>query len=157
MTWTDAVVALLLLVGIVGIVVPILPGTILIGSTLLVWAVLTGGAAWWWFAAIVVVLLVGTVVQYAVPGKRLKAAGIPTRTLLVGGVLGVVGFFVVPVVGLVIGFVLGVYLAETSRVGREEAWPSTVHALKAVGLSMAIEATAAVVASSIWLVAAFRL
>lgn len=157
MTWTDAVVALLLLTGIVGIVVPILPGTILIGSTLLVWAVLTGGGAWWWFAAIVVVLLIGTVVQYAVPGKRLKAAGIPTRTLLLGGVLGVVGFFVVPVVGLVIGFVLGVYLAETARVGREEAWPSTVHALKAVGLSMAIEATAAVVASSIWVVAAFRL
>ena len=43
MTWTDAVVALLLLVGILGIVVPILPGTILIGSTLLVWAILTGG------------------------------------------------------------------------------------------------------------------
>lgn len=157
MTSTDAIVALLLLVGIFGIVVPILPGTLLIGSTLLVWAILTGGAAWGWFAAIVVVLLVGTVVQYAVPGKRLKAAGIPTRTLLLGGVLGVVGFFVVPVVGLVIGFVLGVYLAETARVGREEAWPSTVHALKAVGLSMAIEATAAVVASSIWVVAAFRL
>ncbi|HEY1135529.1 MAG TPA: DUF456 domain-containing protein [Nocardioides sp.] len=157
MTWTDAVVALLLLTGIVGIVVPILPGTILIGSTLFVWALLTGGGAWWWFAAIVAVLLTGTVVQYAVPGKRLKAAGIPTRTLLLGAVLGVIGFFVVPVVGLIIGFVLGVYLAETARVGRDEAWPSTVHALKAVGLSMAIEATAAVVASGLWVVAAFRL
>ena len=39
--------------------------------------------------------------------------------------LGVVGFFVVPVVGLFLGFVLGVYLAELRRVGAAAAWPST--------------------------------
>ena len=31
--------------------------------------------------------------------------------------LGIVGFFVVPVVGLLLGFVLGVYLAELARLG----------------------------------------
>lgn len=157
MTWTDALVALLIATGLVGIVVPILPGTLLIAATLLGWATLTGGAAWAWFAAIAAVLVVGTVVQYAVPGRRLKDAGIPGRTLLAGAVLGVVGFFVVPVVGLFAGFVLGVYLAEVARVGSAEARPSTVHALKAIGLSIAIEASAAVVATGIWVTAAFQL
>ena len=31
------------------------------------------------------------------------------------------GFFVIPVVGLFLGFVLGVYLAELQRVGRAQA------------------------------------
>lgn len=157
MTWTDAIVALLVAVGITGIVVPILPGTLLIAATFLGWAVLTGGSAWWWFLAIVVVLAAGTVVQYAVPGKRLKDAGVPGRTLLVGFVLGVVGFFVVPLVGLFLGFILGVYLAESARLGPAAAKTSTVHALKAVALSVAIEATAAVTATIIWVVAAFSL
>jgi hypothetical protein len=92
------------------------------------------------------------VVKYLVPGRRLKASGVPTRTLLVGGVLGFVGFFVVPVVGLLIGFVLGVYLAERARVGAARAWPSTVAALQAVGFSILIELVAAVLAAAVWAV-----
>lgn len=157
MTWTDAIVALLVAVGIAGIVVPILPGTLLLVATFLGWAVLTGGAAWWWFLVIALVLVAGTVVQYAVPGKRLKDAGVPGRTLFAGFVLGVAGFFVVPVIGLFLGFVLGVYLAESARLSPNEAKTSTVHALKAVALSIAIEASAAVTATIIWIVAAFSL
>ena len=37
---------------------------------------------------------------------------------MIGGACGVVGFFVVPVVGLFLGFVLGVYVAERRRLGR---------------------------------------
>ena len=80
--------------------------------------------------------------KYVVPGRRLKENEIPTSTLLLGGVLGVVGFFVIPVIGLVVGFVLGVYLAELNRVGVDRAWPATMHALKAVGLSILIELVA---------------
>ena len=66
--------------------------------------------------------------------------------------LGVVGFFVIPVVGLIVGFVLGVYLAELNRVGREAAWPATTHALKAVGLSIMIELAATMLAAATWVV-----
>jgi hypothetical protein len=64
--------------------------------------------------------------------------------------LGIVGFFVIPVVGLVIGFVLGVYLAEHRRVGPAAAWPSTREALRAVGVSILIELAAGVVAALAW-------
>ena len=58
----------------------------------------------------------------------------------------------VPVVGLFIGFVLGIYLAERARVGAAQAWPSTVAALKAVGVSILIELVAAFLAAVTWVV-----
>ena len=76
----------------------------------------------------------------------------PASTQWLGAGLGVVGFFVVPVVGLPLGFVLGVYLAEYRRVGGRAAWPSTVHALKAAGLSILIELAAGVAAALVWVV-----
>jgi hypothetical protein len=97
------------------------------------------------------VLLVGQVVKYAVPGKTLKAT-VPTSTLLVGGLGAVVGFFVIPVVGALAGFPVGVYLAERHRLGAQGAWPSTRAALRAIGVSILIEFVAGVIAVAIWLV-----
>jgi uncharacterized protein YqgC (DUF456 family) len=149
----DVLAALAIVVGLVGIVVPMLPGTLLVLGSIVVWAVLTRDADGWLCAGIAIaILLAGVVVKYAVPGRQLRARGVPTRALLLGAVLGVVGFFVVPVVGVVLGFVLGVYLWELHRVGARDAWPSTVAALKAVGLSVLIELTAAVLATSAWVV-----
>ncbi len=151
MTPTEVVVALVLVVGMVGIVVQVIPGSLLIGGALLVWAADTGGrTAWVVLAAALLVLVAGTVVKYVVPGRRLRTRGIPDRTLLVGLAGAVVGFFVVPVVGLVLGFVLGIYLAERLRVGGAAAWPSTKHALRAVGASILIELAAGSLAIAIW-------
>lgn len=151
MTGVEVLVAVAIAVGIVGVVVPVLPGSLLVLGAILVWAIDLGGStAWAVFAAAAVVIAIGAIVKYAVPGRRLKEVGIPTSTLLLGAVLGVVGFFVIPVVGLPVGFVLGIYLAELSRVGREAAWPATVHALKAVGLAMLIEFTASMLAAAVW-------
>jgi uncharacterized protein len=154
----EVLVGLVILVGLVGIVVPILPGTVLILGAVLVWTVSEGsGTAWTVFAVVTTLLVLGAAVKYVVPGRGLRASGVPNRTLLLGGALGIAGFFVVPVVGLFLGFVLGVYLAETRRVGRNLAWPSTVAALKAVGLSILIELAAALLATGVWLAAVLAL
>jgi uncharacterized protein YqgC (DUF456 family) len=151
----ELLVALVILVGLVGIVVPVLPGSILILGAVLVWTVAEGsGTAWTVFALATTVLVVGAVVKYVLPGRGLRTSGVPNRTIMLGGLLGIVGFFVVPVVGLVIGFMLGVYLAETRRVGRNLAWPSTVAALKAVGLSVLVELVAGLLATGVWAVGA---
>jgi uncharacterized protein YqgC (DUF456 family) len=155
MSETDALVGLAVLVGLVGIVVPVLPGSVLILGAVLVWAVLASSATGWVvFALVTTLLVVGGVVKYAVPGRGLKAAGVPNRTLLAGGLLGIVGFFVVPVVGLFLGFVLGVYLSELQRVGSDRAWPSSKSALRAAGLSVLIELAAGLLAAVTWVVGA---
>ena len=143
---------LLIAVGLVGVVVPALPGLLLVVAGIGVWAVPRGDAVGWTVLGVAVaVVAVGTIAKYALPGSRLRAAGVPGRTLLAGGVLGIVGFFVVPVVGLLLGFVLGVYLAELARVGRGGAGPSTRAALAAAGWSVLIELAAGLVATAVWI------
>jgi uncharacterized protein YqgC (DUF456 family) len=72
-------------------------------------------------------------------------------SLVAGGVLGVIGFFVIPVLGLVIGFVAGVYAAELGvRRDQRVAWASTVHAVKGVALSVGVELAGALLATAAW-------
>ena len=151
MTGVEVLVALAIAVGLVGVIVPILPGSILVLGAVLVWAWDDGSAtAWIVFAVATTFIALGGIVKYVVPGRRLKENDIPGSTLLAGGLLGIVGFFVIPVIGLLIGFVLGVYLAELRRVGSDAAWPATKHALRAVGLSILIELVASVCAAATW-------
>ncbi|MCD4527310.1 DUF456 domain-containing protein [Nocardioides sp. cx-173] len=155
MSLLDVLVAVAIAVGLAGILVPVLPGSILILGAVLVWAVEVGsGLAWTVFAVVTVLLVLGGIVKYVVPGRRLKTAGVPASTQWAGAGLAIVGFFVVPVVGIFLGFVLGIYLAELRRVGSARAWPSTTHALRAVGLSVLIELTAGVLAAGTWVVGA---
>jgi len=147
----EVLVALVIAVGVVGVVVPVLPGSVLVVAGVLVWAIDLGTPTGWAvFAVATGFVAVGAVVKYVVPGRRLKEAGVPSSTMMLGGLLGIVGFFVVPVIGLVVGFVLGVYLSELARVGRASAWPATKHALTAVGLSLLIELAASLLAAATW-------
>jgi uncharacterized protein YqgC (DUF456 family) len=151
MSGLEVLVALAIAVGIVGVVVPVLPGSLLVVAAILVWAWHLGSAtAWVVFGVATGCVVLGAVVKYVVPGRRLKRVGVPGSTLALGGMLGIVGFFVIPVVGLLVGFVLGVYLAELNRVGRVAAWPATRHALSAVGLSLLIELVAGLLAAAVW-------
>jgi uncharacterized protein YqgC (DUF456 family) len=149
-TGVELLVALAIAVGLAGILVPILPGSVLILGGVLVWAFDVGGAtAWTVFAVVAAILVVGGVVKYLVPNRRLKSVGVPSSTQWIGAAVGIVGFFVIPVVGLFVGFVLGVYAAERHRVG-DQAWPSTKAALRAVGLSILIELVAGLAATGVW-------
>ncbi|MBS2938180.1 DUF456 domain-containing protein [Nocardioides sp. J2M5] len=153
MSLTEVLVAVAIAVGIAGIIVPVLPGTLLVLGAVLVWALdVDTSTAWVVFAVCTVLLAGGSVVKFLVPGRSLKASGVPSRTLAVGALLAFVGFFVVPVVGMFIGFVLGVYLAERARVGAAAAGPSTRAALRAVGVSILIELVAAFLAATAWVV-----
>ncbi|MDN5861298.1 MAG: DUF456 domain-containing protein [Pseudonocardia sp.] len=150
---TETVIAgVLIVVGIIGILLPVLPGLLLVLVGIAVWAVPRNDAVGWTVLGIAAaIVVVGSVIKYLLPGQRLRDAGVPTRTMIVGAVLGIVGFFVVPIAGLFIGFVLGVYLAELSRLGSSAlAWPSTKHALVAVGWSIAIELFTGLLAAGVW-------
>lgn len=152
-TLVEIAVAIAIAAGLAGMIVPVLPGAVLIAAAILVWALEVGGStAWIVFGVALALLVLGSVVKFLVPGRRLQAAGVPNRSLWAGAGLGVVGFFVIPVVGIFVGFVLGIYLAEWQRVGRDAAWPSTKHALKATGLSILIELAAGVLAAAAWAV-----
>jgi hypothetical protein len=152
-TGAELVVLLVMLVGVVGVLVPFLPGL------LLVWA---AGIAWVWFdghgpAHLVVgvvltgLLAVGIVAKYVLPARSASGAGAPTSTLVVGAAGAVVGFFVIPVVGLVVGGVAAVYLAELARLQDFAlAWRSTWAVLRGIGIGMLVELTAALLMVGVW-------
>lgn len=135
------IVALAILVGLAGTVVPILPGALLVGGSILVWAIFTGGTtAWAGAIGALALVAVGQVLKYLIPGKQLKNSGVPGWVLVVGAVAAVIGFFVIPVVGMVIGFILGIFLAEAARLKTfTDAWPTTWQAMKSTGWSVLIE------------------
>jgi uncharacterized protein YqgC (DUF456 family) len=144
---------LVILVGVLGVLIPVLPGLILCWLGVLLWALLGDAGAGRWVVLVVATAIAvgGTVLKYLWPGRRLKSTGVPTSTLVAGGVLGLIGFFVVPVIGLVLGFVLGVWLAERARLGPGRgAWTSTKAALGAAGLAMLIEFTAGLAVAVVW-------
>lgn len=151
--WPTVVAAVLVAVGLLGIVVTVIPGLLLVVAGIAVWAVPRGDVVGWTvLGAAVGIAVLGTIAKFLLPGRALRAAGVPGRTLLAGAVLGIVGFFVIPVIGLFLGFVLGVYLAELARLrSHDRAWPSTKEALRAVGWSILIELAAGLLATAAWI------
>lgn len=156
---TLLLLGLLMAVGLVGVVLPVLPGLLLIAVTGVAWAWLEDGSAPWVVLGIMlVVLVIGTVAKYVLPHRTLKEAGAPRSTLLLGVVGAIVGFFAIPVVGLVIGGIAGVWLGEFQRLNDSgAAWRSTWATTKAIGVGMLLELAAGVLAVLIWVAGAVAL
>lgn len=144
----------LAVVGVVGVVVPVLPGSIAVASGLLVWA-LFGGSPYGWFVLVAgaALVAVGATAQYLITGRTLKRREIPSRSVVVGLIAGVVGLFVIPFLGLPIGFVAGLLLMEYARVRElRQALATSWVALTSVGLGMLVELGCALAASAVLLV-----
>ncbi len=151
----EALVGLAILIGLVGIVIPVLPGSILIALAVLVWAAVTGTMqAWLVFAGCVLLLAAGATITWLITARHTRAAGVPGRSLMLAGLAGIVGFFVIPVFGLLIFFPLGLFLAEYVRLREpRSAWASALVGLKATGLGMLSELGLALASAGVWLVA----
>ena len=155
-TLTTAIAAILIVTGIAGLLVPVLPGLALTVLGVLVWAWGHSSVfAWSVFAAACGFAVVGWLLQYLIPGRQMTRSGIPRRSTVIGVVCALIGFFVIPVLGLFIGFVVGVFAAESHRLrDASAAWASTKVAAKAALTSVWIELLAAVCIATLWLVCA---
>ncbi|MDQ4037353.1 MAG: DUF456 domain-containing protein [Actinomycetota bacterium] len=151
---TLVLIGLAMGVGLVGVVVPVIPGLLLVGLAGLGWAILADGAGpWIVFGVMVAVLLIGTVAKYVLPSRTLRQAGAPASTLVLGAAGGIVGFFVIPVIGLLIGALAGIYVGEARRLKNSRAaGRSTLATVKAIGIGLLIELLAGVVAVATWFV-----
>jgi hypothetical protein len=151
----EIVLGLVMVVGLVGVVVPVFPGLILVAGAGFVWAVQRGGSgAWAVFAAMAIVGVAGIATSSVLPARRVAASGAPAWVVAAGAVGLVVGFFVVPVVGALIGFPTGVFVAELARHRHPgPAWRATWEALRSVGLGIALQLGAGVVMIGVWLAA----
>lgn len=150
--WGEVLVAVALIVAVVGSVLPILPGALLAWIAIAVWAALEGTFAAWTVLVVATMLLAaGQVLKYLIPGRSLRQADVPGVVIAAGAVTGLVGFFVVPVIGLPLGFVLGVWVATVwRRRGVDGSWTDTWTAIKSAGVSVLIETTSVILAAGVW-------
>ena len=155
--WGEVLVGIVIVVGLVGAVVQVYPGAMVVLVAVGTWGIVTGGSVGWTVTVLAALFtLAAMILKFVLAGRYLQRTGVPNRSLIIGGILAIIGFFVVPVVGLFLGFVLGVFLSELQRLGgADRAWPSTVHALKATGLTILIELAGARLATGAWVVGLF--
>ncbi|RKQ33736.1 DUF456 domain-containing protein [Kocuria tytonis] len=150
------VTAVLVIIGCLGIVIPVLPGSITALIGLVVWAFVVRAPEGWVVLALGGTLLIaGMSASLVLTGRRLRRRAIPNRTLVFGVVGAVVGMFVIPVVGLFIGFIVGLLLSETVRNRNfSTALATSWAAAKAMGLGMLVELSCALLASLTFIVGA---
>lgn len=147
-----------IIAGLIGTVIVVLPGILIVWGSVLIWALLGENPYRWWVVGVATALVVAsTVLKYLVPGRRLSQAGVPGSALAIAGAAGVVGFFVIPVVGFFVGFVAGLLGAEMYRLRElSAAWPATKQALVAVGISVAVELFFGMLIAASWAAALIR-
>ena len=81
----------------------------------------------------------------------MKREGVGGMTLALGVVGAIIGLFVIPGIGLPIGFVAGIFAAEYVRFrDLDRSWQATKSALRGVLHSMGIELSAAALIAVVW-------
>ena len=148
-----ALTAVVMAVGIAGTVLPFVPGILLVWAAGLVYGILAGfgavGIAA--FTAMTALMVAGKVAGIVLPARRGKASGAPRTSLLFAAVGAIIGMIVIPIVGLPIGAVAGVFLAERVRLndwGR--AWATTRAVIVGFGIGVLIEMAASVMMVGAW-------
>ncbi|MFJ3637741.1 DUF456 domain-containing protein [Streptomyces sp. NPDC090112] len=145
-------VGLVLSLGLVGVLVPGVPGTWLVWAGVLWWTLQERSrTAWALLVAATALLLVVQAVKWQLPPRRLRGLPVTARTGVFAGVGALLGFVLVPVLGAVPGFVGGLYVCERLRLGTHgEAWTSVRVAMRAAGTSVLVELFACLLVVAAW-------
>ncbi|MEU5510690.1 DUF456 domain-containing protein [Streptomyces fungicidicus] len=155
--WDLLLAGLVLLLGLCGVLLPGVPGSWLVWAGVLWWALKDPRpVAWWVLVGATVLLLLSRAVRWALPSRRLRAAGYDGRTLVYAGCGSFLGFVLLPVAGAVPGFLAGVYVRERLRLGRRgEAAAATRTVMRSGGWSVLTELFACQLITAAWLGAVF--
>jgi uncharacterized protein YqgC (DUF456 family) len=146
------IAGVLLVVAAVGVLYPVLPGSPIAIATLLVWALVVGAWAAW-VAAVIGALLcaAGWSASYVLTGRRLRELEVPWWSVAIAAVAGFVGMFLIPLVGIFVGFAVGLLASEAVRhrdLGR--AMHHSLETLKAMGKGVIAEFALLCSAVTVW-------
>ncbi len=111
------VTGVLMLVGLLGIFLPLVPDVLLIWGASLGYGLLVGWgeSGPWLFGLITLLGLLAAAAEAWVSGAGAYKAGASPWSILAGLAGGVAGFFLLPPLGMVIGLLAGTFLVEYLR------------------------------------------
>jgi uncharacterized protein YqgC (DUF456 family) len=146
-------IALLMALGLAGVLVPFLPGLPIIWGAALLYGFLTrfGSLGWTAMAVITVLAAIGMAASLILPERAGAAGGASRSTRMFAGVTGLIGFFVIPIIGFPIGACLGVLLAQYRQTADPgEAVRATVAVIKGFGAGLVAELGAGLAMVLVW-------
>lgn len=151
--WELLLVGVVMLLGLCGVLIPGAPGSWLVWAALAWWALEDqSGLSWVVLVCGTGVLLLSLVVRWLLPQRRLHESGATPRMGVYAGLGALAGFFVVPVLGAVPGFVGGLYLSERLRLGgHREARGAVRRAMRSGGWSVLAELFACLLITGGWM------
>jgi len=112
-------VFLIMLVGLIGTVLPIIPGTVLILLAAFLYGLVEGFQVIGWptLALLLVLTVIATSADLWVSSVGAKVGGASGWSVVIGLIGGLIGFVVFNLLGAILGAVLGVLLTEIIRLG----------------------------------------
>jgi len=128
----DVLTLFVLLVGLLGLIMPVFPGLTVMWLATLVYALLQSTAGrmtgwdWFLFALITLLMIGGNIVDNLIIASKMREQFIPWSSILLAFAAGIIAsIFLTPLIGLVAA-PLGLFLAELRRLkNRDEALKST--------------------------------
>ncbi len=114
-----ALTAAVVMLGVVGTIIPLLPGLLLVWAAAFGWGLLMGFGFGGIVAMVMItaMLVAGIYLSIRIPQKSAAAQGLSIGGTLFGVVLAIIMGVVLPVVGVPIGFVLGVWIVRVLDTG----------------------------------------
>ncbi|MCA9938849.1 MAG: DUF456 domain-containing protein [Anaerolineales bacterium] len=137
-----------MLLGVVGVIVPVFPGMLLVWLSLLGYAIFDGFHAigWGLFLVLSLFALATGTADLWLPLVGAKATGASRRGMIYGTVGALAGFLIFNLPGAIIGYALGVVLGEYQRHGDwRQALRASMGGLAGMGVSTLIQLGASII------------
>jgi uncharacterized protein YqgC (DUF456 family) len=116
-----------LIVGLLGLIVPVFPGLVIMWLGTLVYAIIQSAAGqmtgwkWFLFGVITLLMITGSIVDNIIIARKMRDKYIPWSSILWAFAAGIVAsLFFTPLIGLVAA-PAGLFLAESSRLKNRDA------------------------------------
>lgn len=131
-----------MLVGVAGIIIPIIPGTLLVWVTAVIYAWATDFEIITWPLVVLFTLisLVTGLADIWLPLLGAQKTGASKRAMFLGVVGGIIGTFILPLIGTIIGYGLGILLGEYQKVrDLKLAWRASIGGMAGWGVATIVQ------------------
>lgn len=151
-----------LLVGLLGLIVPVFPGLTIMWFATLIYAVIQRAAGlmtgwdWFLFAAITVLMIFGNIIDNVIITYKMRDRFVPWSSIIWAFAAGLIAsLFLTPIVGL-IAAPLGLFMAEVSRLkDRDQAIQSTKAYMIGWGWAFGARFLIGLVMTGLWMLSAW--
>jgi uncharacterized protein len=160
----EALTLFVLLVGLLGLIVPVFPGLTVMWLGTLVYALIQNAAGnmtgwkWFLFGLITVLMIIGNIADNLIIARKMRDKYVPWSSILWAFAAGIVAsLFFTPLIGL-IAAPAGLFLAESSRLkNRDAAIDSTKAYMIGWGWAFGVRFLIGLVMTGFWMIWAWVL